>query len=212
MVTPFRKHKHFWAQKPFVSSTLLGVFFLVISLAVLYFANFYTTLNASNYVTDFILDKIPTVNVGFLFSEGALLFFALLLIINILEPRHIPFVLKASAMFIVVRSFFLILTHVGPPLNMLQLNPADLFFKLSSGDDLFFSSHTGYPLLMALIFWDEKYLRYFFIFSTIVGAAIVLLGHLHYSIDVFAALFIAFGVFHLAKEIFSKDFLFFNPK
>jgi len=116
-------------------------------------------------------------------------FFLLLFVINILEPRHIPFVLKASALFIVIRSFFLILTHVGPPIGVLPLNPADLFFKLSSGDDLFFSSHTGFPLLMALIFWDEKYLRYFFILTTIAGAVVVLLGHLHYSIDVFAALF-----------------------
>ena len=212
MTTPIEKHKHFWAQKPFVLSTLVGILFLAISVVVLYFANTYTTLHASNYVTDFILDKIPVINVGFLFSEGALIFFSLVIIINLIEPRHIPFFLKSTALFMLIRSFFLILTHVGPPLNMLQINPTDLLFKLSSGDDLFFSSHTGYPLLMALIFWDEKWLRYFFIFAMIAGAVVVLLGHLHYSIDVFAAIFIAYGVFHLAKEIFPKDFLFFNPK
>ena len=212
MKSVIRKHKHFWAQEPYIVSTLIGAILLAISLLALYFANLYVSFHASNSVSDIILDHIPVINVNFLFSEGALIFLVILLLVNLLEPRHIPFVLKGTALFIVARCFFMILTHTAPPIHMSYLDPTTLIYKLSSGDDLFFSFHTGLPFFMALVFWDEKYLRYFFIFSAIVGATVVLLGHLHYSIDVFSALFISYGVFQIAKYLFPKDFLFYNPK
>ena len=38
--------------------------------------------------------------------------------------------------------------------------------------------------------------------------AVVLLGHFHYSIDVFAAFFIAYGIADLAKKFFAKEYAF----
>jgi hypothetical protein len=201
-----KKHKFFWSQKHFLLNVFLGLLLLTASLFTTYYANFYTTIHASNSVTDIILDNIPIVNVDVVYSEGATVFLIILLIIALYEPRRIPFELKSIALFYLVRSAFVILTHLGPPPFESYLDPTDLIHKLSSGDDLFFSMHTGLPFLMALIFWDEKKFRYLFLFFTIVGAATVLLGHLHYSIDVFSAFFISFGIFHASKKIFPKDY------
>ena len=40
--------------------------------------------------------------------------------------------------------------------------------------------------------------------------AVVLVGHLHYSIDVFAAFFITYGIHDLAKFLFSQELHVFN--
>jgi hypothetical protein len=79
-----------------------------------------------------------------------------------------------------------------------------------SGDDLFFSGHTGFPYLMALIFWNTKPLRWLFLAASIFFGGAVLLGHLHYSIDVFSAFFITYGIFNIAIRLFKNDFNFFS--
>jgi membrane-associated phospholipid phosphatase len=59
---------------------------------------------------------------------------------------------------------------------------------------------------MALIYWDDKPKRYLFLAWSVVFGATVLLGHLHYTIDVFAAFFITYGIYHLARWLFPRDY------
>ena len=121
------------------------------------------------------------------------------------------FTLKAIGLFLVIRSFFVVLTHIQP-------FPAHVHIDIStgisgvfmSGSDLFFSSHTGLPFLMALVFWDDVYMRIFSIIASIFFGAIVLMAHLHYSIDVFAAFFITYTIFHIARRWFKKDYVVFR--
>ncbi|MBU6500610.1 MAG: hypothetical protein KGJ89_04105 [Patescibacteria group bacterium] len=202
----FHRHRSLWVQKSFLVGVIMGILMLVAGISATYYANFYTTIHASNSVTDIILDNIPTINVDFVFSEGASIFVAIFIAVILYEPKRMPFALKAAAMFFVTRSFFMILTHIAPPTHGSYVDPTDLIYKLSSGDDLFFSAHTGFPFLLALTFWDERYLRALFLVATAIGGAAVLLGHLHYSIDVFSALFISFGVYYAAKNFFSSDY------
>ena len=89
----------------------------------------------------------------------------------------------------------------------LSFDNGNFLNKFTFGGDLFFSGHTGLPFLMALIFWNNKYLRYSFFALSFIFAATVLLGHLHYSIDVLAAFFITYTIFHIAIFIFKKDYL-----
>ncbi len=202
----WQKHKTFWLQKPFLYSVLLGIGFLVVAFFANQYANSYTMAHASNYVTDIFLDNLPVVDVHLIFDEGAIIFILVLAGILLFEPKYIPFAIKSIAVFILVRSFFLVLTHLAPPLNEIHIDPTDLISRISSGNDLFFSSHTGLPFLMAYIFWNQKPLRYFFFICSAIGGVAVLLGHLHYSIDVFSALFISFGIFHICKHLFPKDY------
>jgi membrane-associated phospholipid phosphatase len=66
---------------------------------------------------------------------------------------------------------------------------------------------------MALIFWnDSKFVRWISLIASITFGASVLLGHLHYSIDVFAAFFITYAIYHISQKFFAEDFLLFNKK
>jgi len=78
--------------------------------------------------------------------------------------------------------------------------------NMTSNADLFFSGHTGYPFLCALISWKQKYLRYFFILSSVFFGTISLLGHYHYTIDVFAAFFITYGIYQISLNLFKKEY------
>lgn len=61
-------------------------------------------------------------------------------------------------------------------------------------------------MLMMLVFWVDRRLRYFFLAVTAVTSVAVLVGHLHYSIDVFSAYFITYGVFVLSKRFFKREY------
>lgn len=203
-------HKSYWSQKSFVYSALIGFVLFVVSLVVNYFAGIYATEVASNVVTDIILSNVPVMNVNAIFIEGFLVFVAFIALLAIREPKRLPFVLKCAASFIIIRSAFITLTHIGPfPQTFLEDEPA-MLKAFTSGADLFFSAHTGLPFLFALMFWEQYYLRSVFLIFSFVAGASVLLGHLHYSIDVAAAFFITHSIFMIAKRVYKKDFELFN--
>jgi hypothetical protein len=59
-----------------------------------------------------------------------------------------PFALKAMALFLLVRAVFVSLTHMAPsPIDPQKTVP--FFNSIFYGSDLFFSGHTGMPLLAA---------------------------------------------------------------
>jgi len=198
------KHKALWSDKSFSISTIAGFLFFIGSLFINYNAVLFSTEKAGNSTTDILLQILPVVNTDIIFSEGALLFAIFILILFILDPKIIPFTLKSIALFICVRSIFVIMTHLSPYPDHIATD-FDSWRYLSSGADLFFSGHTGLPFLMALLFWKNKYLRRVFLFSSIVTGAAVILGHLHYTIDVFSAFFITYGIYHISQKAFPKD-------
>lgn len=202
----FKLHKTFWSQKSFRWSVFFGLFLLFTSFISNYYANIYVTQHASNTVSDIVLDNVPVINVGFLFIEGSLIFWLIIGFFLAKKPDRIPFVFKSVALFVFIRSISMSLTHIAAPPIHSFVDPYKWFLNISSGNDLFFSSHTGLPFLMALIFWNNYRLRIFCLASSATFAVIVLLGHLHYSIDVFAAYFMTFTIFHIAQKIFAKDF------
>lgn len=199
-------HKEFWQKTELAVSATIGVLFLLISLIVNYYAGNYATIRASNSVTDLILDNIPTINTEIIFVEGIFIFLMFIAWLLIKEPKRIPFTLKSIALFVIIRSVFIILTHIGPSPDPTPIISGNFIGKFTFGGDLFFSGHTGLPFLMALIFWQNKRLRIGFIIAAIFFGAAVLLGHLHYSIDVFAAFFITDGIFRISEKMFRKDY------
>ncbi|MDE1970286.1 MAG: hypothetical protein KGI50_01785 [Patescibacteria group bacterium] len=199
-------YKKYFSNKDFLTSLGIGVVLFVISLFVNIYAGTYATVHASNAVNDIILDNIPVFNLGDVFVYGPVIFWIFVTIICIREPKRIPFVLKSIALFVFIRSFFVTLTHIGPYPTEVAINYNQKFVKdITFGGDLFFSGHTGLPFLMALIFWDHKYLRVIFTLTAVFFGVVVLLAHLHYSIDVLSAFFITYSISHIARVLFAHD-------
>ena len=196
-------------NKKFLITAGIAFLFLIGGIVATYFAIVYATERASNSVTDIILSNIPVFDVDGIFLFGPVLFWIIIIAYLFAEPKRIPFTFKSVAVFLFIRSAFISLTHLGPFPSHIQIDITGILGVFTSGNDLFFSSHTGLPFLMALVFWNNKYLRYFCLASSVFFGAVVLLAHLHYSIDVFAAFFITYGIFHIALKLFKKDRQFF---
>ena len=210
------KYSAQFSDKRFVWSLAAALIFFFASLIVNYYAALYAFERASNSVADIVLSNIPTFDVDWAFVYGPIIFWAIMAIYAFHDPKRLPFTLKSIALFVVIRSAFITLTHIGPFPDHINIDVAgmnlfssithgDLFFIFSSGGDLFFSGHTGLPFLLALVFWKDKLARWFYLFSSVFFGVVVLLGHLHYSIDVASAFFITFTIYSIAIYIFPKD-------
>ncbi|MBI5742394.1 MAG: hypothetical protein HZA25_00965 [Candidatus Niyogibacteria bacterium] len=201
-------------DKYFSLSVLVGAAMLVASLVVNFYALNYVNESISNPVTDVVLDNTRVHDVDGIFVYGTIAFFFVLVAAGLAFARSIPFLLKSIALFYLIRSFFISLTHISPYPTHMFINAyvAHLPYlqRIFNGDDLFFSGHTGMPFLIALIFWENTFFRTAFIAFSAIFAAVVLLGHIHYSIDVASAYFITFTIFVIAKTIFARDWAIFN--
>ncbi len=183
-----------------------------------HFANLYeleySQRPTSVYVGDLLLDNLPVVDLNFVIIEGAFLSIVLGTLLVLSKPRRILFSLKAVALFIAIRALFVSLTHVG--IYPGNLDPGDGFFNgiyayLNLQKGFFFSGHAGLPFLMALIFWDNFRARFALIALSLLFAVAVLLAHIHYSIDVLAAPFMAYGIFRIAQYFFARDYELMHP-
>ncbi|OGY58031.1 MAG: hypothetical protein A3E61_01685 [Candidatus Colwellbacteria bacterium RIFCSPHIGHO2_12_FULL_43_12] len=200
-----KKYGDCFGSGSYIYSLYFSITLLALSLVANLYSSAYATEKASNYVTDIILSNTQVWDVDGLFIYGPVFLWAFVLLLLLNEPKKINFTLKSVALFVFVRSAFVMATHLGPFPTQVEIDPLSLLGNLMGGGDYFFSGHTGLPFLLALLFWNNIYLRFFFVLSSIGFGAIVLLGHLHYSIDVLAAFFVTYTVYHVAESIFKKD-------
>jgi hypothetical protein len=202
----FQKNALHFKKRNFVISFVISLVMLIAACLINFYAGTYATEKASSSVTDIILSNIRVFDVDGVFKYATLGFWGFLILLFFYDLKQFPFTVKTLSFFIVIRSLFISLTHLGPFPSQIQFLESDIISKFSFGGDLFFSGHTGIPFLFALIFWEIKWLRYLFIASSLFFGAVVLLGHLHYSIDVLSAFFITYTIYHLSTIIFKNDF------
>jgi hypothetical protein len=184
---------------------ILSVVFVVVALFANYYASVYATERANNPVTDIVLSNIPLFDVDGMFAYGPYVMWAFVAYLLYKKPSRIPFTLNSVGLLIFVRAAFVTLTHLGPFPTHNIIDP-NIFNFLSSGNDLFFSGHTGLPFMLALVFWKHKFSRIVFLLSSAFFGTLALLGHFHYSIDVLAAFFITYSVYHASIAVFKKDY------
>lgn len=208
----FQRYRHYWEEKRFRRSVWVGVIFFLGSLIANRYASLFATAQASNSVSDLLLDNIPVMNVEWIVNDVAAFFGFSMFFLILWQPRRIPFILKSAALFILIRSGFIIFTHLAPFPYRVTLDPNDIFGTLTYGGDYFFSGHTGMPYLFALIYWREVRVRFYCLAAAALLSTGVLLGHLHYSIDVFAAFFITYGIFVMSKRFFPYAYYVFSEQ
>ncbi|MDP3645848.1 MAG: phosphatase PAP2-related protein [bacterium] len=203
-------HRHYLSQAAYKRSFLFSGAFFLCSIAANYAAGVFATARASGYVEDLILSNIPVVDVGILFVWGAIALIVFVTVLCLMDARRIPFTLYALALFYLIRAGFVTLTHLGTYPDHMIIDEYWIMNQLFGGDDLFFSGHTGAPFMLALVYWREIALRYIFLAWSVFMAVVVLLGHVHYSIDVLSVYFITYSIFQLTRWLFPKDVVRFN--
>ncbi len=207
-----QKYRALWHQRLFRNSFCLSIAAVITGLIVNNFAIRFATEKMSNSVTDIVLSNIPALPVNNLFIYGTFLAIIVSLVVAAHYPREIPFALNAVALFFIIRSIFVSLTHLAPFTTHIADDFGATINNAFFGGDLFFSGHTGLPFLAALMLWHIPKLRYFYLAVSVFFGALVLLGHIHYSIDVASAFFITYGIYHIAIWLFPKSYAWFRAE
>lgn len=122
------------------------------------------------------------------------------------KPELLLTVLQSYSILILFRMIVMYVTPFNAPQDSILLD--DPFVQIfGSGKiltkDLFFSGHTAIIFLFYLVA-DKKYLKLSFLICTILIGAVVLLQHVHYTVDVISAPFFAYASFRLIKIIRNK--------
>ncbi|OGI93673.1 hypothetical protein A3A03_00640 [Candidatus Nomurabacteria bacterium RIFCSPLOWO2_01_FULL_40_18] len=211
-----QSYKIHFSNKSFLISFFGGILLLAISLVTQFYVSGYVNSLPSIPVTDLILSNIRVFEVGGIFVYGSILLLFVGLFVGLRQLNCLPFVMKSVALFTLIRSVFVILTHISAFPTRVAIESSffnhSAFSGIFTGNDLFFSGHTGLPFLLALIFWENKNIRIIFLGFSILFAIVVLLGHIHYSIDVLSAYFITYSLFQICKFLFKREWELFLKK
>jgi hypothetical protein len=186
---------------------ILSMIFLVFSELTGFYASRYVDKISVVSVPDIILDNIPTLNLEILFMYVPVLLFLLVLAYTVLfRVKEIHKVAILFSLLIAIRGAFITLTHLGAPVDAKFTTDSPLIFQfMTFRNDLFFSGHAAMPFMAFLIFRKEKIGKVFLVL-TIISSATVLLMHVHYSIDVFSAFFITYGIYTFGQWLLNKEF------
>jgi len=180
------------------------LFFGIAALSTIVSSNYVDEVNTVS-VPDMILDSIPVIDLTFLFVWGIVAVVAVYLLYPFLyKPKKFHYALGMLSLFLLVRSAFMVLTHLRSPVGAIPIVRGGVLQVLTYTNDLFFSGHAGIPFLGFLVFREDR-IKYFMLFSSFVLAVTVLLMHVHYSIDVASAYFITYGIYVIGDPMFSDS-------
>jgi hypothetical protein len=186
--------------------TILAIMY-AFTLAIVNNLSVFLDRHSNSPISDSIISNIPTMDFSFIFVFGFfipqfVLFFILLLKKNFNTFFYFYFII---GMFTFTRLIFNMMTHLQAPADAVV---SSYFPTIFFENDLFFSGHVGVPFLFYLFFkkLKKKYATRIFLAMTILMAVVVLFMKVHYTIDVFSAPFITFGVFYLSDKFLRKYF------
>lgn len=185
--------------KKHYKSIIFSVFLLILATVINYNAGLYVTEKGSAAVTDFVLDHFGPYDLSFFFIYVWLFLVSLLILYPVIfKVELFHRVLGQFSFLIIIRSFFITLTHLKTPIDAIYANFPGFISTMAFQNDLFFSGHTAVPFL-GFLFYKSHKIRWLFLAGSIMMAITVLSMHQHYTIDVLSAYFITYGVYHLAR-------------
>jgi hypothetical protein len=195
--------KEFLKEKRNRAELIISLFLLAVVLTSL--ANFLNYVEARRGVLlpDPLLNLFKPIDLTWLIF--ALIYISLVVAIATLSknPKRLMFAMQLYTLMVTVRIAAMYLLPLEPPATMIILNdPLVEFFGTGQTltKDLFFSGHTATLFILFLVS-EKKIIKTVFLISTIAVAIAVLLQHVHYSIDVFAAVFFTYACYRLLLAI-----------
>jgi hypothetical protein len=151
---------------------------------------------------DPVLVLVPALNLTWLIFGCIYTALVVAVVTLVKHPDELLLAARTYAIMALIRMIAMWSVPLDPPSGMIALSdPFVEFFGSGSTltRDLFFSGHTSTLVMFALIMPSKAWKKAFSVLAVVVGLS-VLLQHVHYAIDVFAAPFFAFGAFVIARS------------
>ena len=135
------------------------------------------------------------------------------LIYIVRKPTTTVYFLISAIVICCFRALTIYLVPLEPPVNIIPLVDPVIESLFYGGQvllkDLFFSGHTANLILIGLIV-EQKMIKNILLISGVMVGTMVLLQHVHYSIDVLAAPFFSFATYKISvwagDKFILKDF------
>jgi len=179
----------------------LSLVCVVVGLGFDYACGMYVHTMKGVKVPDLILDLFDPIDLSFLFIYGYVALIASMFLYPLLfRMRMLHVVAFQFSLLLIVRSVFMIFTHLETPAGAVSVNYPWFFRSLYFENDMFFSGHTAMTFLGFYLF-RRSWLRYVFLVGSIVMGIVVLAMHVHYSIDVLAAFFVTYGSYRIGRNV-----------
>ncbi len=198
--------KESFSGKSFRINFTLTIVLLVILLTLLSKYLEFNELRNGIVIDDPYLKLIAPVNLTWLIF-GMIYSGLLISIVSLIGyPKYFLILLQSYALMVTVRIIAMYSIPLNPPHGMIALNdPFVQFFGNGKilEKDLFFSGHTSTMFLLFLSA-KNKILRYLFLTFTVLVGLSVLIQHVHYTVDVLVAPFIAYGCYRIVLLLNSK--------
>lgn len=197
-----------WSEQPAYFSAYALACLIVLVLSGSSFVGYVATREDQAMISfiDPILRHLPALQMDwFIFG---LLYFGLIHVISWLfvhQPRWLTHAFLSYSLLMVFRVLGVWLLPLDPPPGSLVLN--DPFVQLFHAEhpepltkDLFFSGHVSTGVFLYLFSPSEKWRRVYIFYPVVIGL-LVMLQQVHYTIDVVAAPFFAYGSYKLAGRV-----------
>lgn len=178
---------------------------ILLSLVLILLPSFFQYIQHRNgyQLTDFILAELPAADVS-LAVFGAIWSMVILFVFRSIKDPNLFILYLYSFLFLCIcRIVTMFFVPLNPPNNLIPLvDPLSNSFygKDFITKDLFFSGHTA-TLCLFFFCFQRKIDRIVALVCTIAVGILVLVQHVHYTVDVVAAPFFAFLCFYLARKI-----------
>lgn len=169
-----------------------------------YYCGAYVTVTKGAKVPDLILDRFQAIDMSFLFVYGYIgLIVTMFLYPALFRVRTLHIVAIQFSLLLILRSVFMLFTHLETPAGAVAVGFPSFFEKLYFENDMFFSGHTAMPFLGFYLFRHSP-LRYVFLVGSVVMGIVVLAMHLHYSIDVLSAFFMTYCSYRMGQRLLRR--------
>lgn len=195
-----------WAEKSFKLKLVIGLVLIVITLSL--YPLFFDYIEQRNGIVlnDFFLQKLPAKNVSIpvfaiIWGMGALTMYRVFQ-----NPRIAINTIWCFLLIAISRVLTISVLHLNPPTQLIPLvDPLSNTFYGGRfiTKDLFYSGHTATQFLMFLCL-EKKLDKVLTLISTIAIGILVLIQHVHYTVDVLTAPIFAFLCFKISQWLLKQ--------
>ncbi|MBS4043651.1 MAG: hypothetical protein KGZ59_07525 [Chitinophagaceae bacterium] len=200
--------KYYWANKRFRVQVIIGSFILFLIL--LLFSTFlnYIEQRKGIVLNDWLLNQIPSIDVSI--PVFAIIWLSVMLFIfrAIKDPSIFITFLWCYIFLMFSRMLTIYLVPLDPPRDLIPLVDPLINKTFYDGvfitKDLFYSGHTATILLMSFCLKKSLFKKLTLIAAICIGI-MVLLQHIHYTVDVATAPFFTAVVYWLGRKFVEKS-------